>query len=73
MLCVIGTSDVDKAQELLDFHSDIGGWRVSKYDDDTILPTTLYDIVEFEKIDIPTYQHKVIKSKVNTTLIISLK
>ena len=34
---VIDTSDVDKAQELLNFHNDIGGWRVSKSDDDIIL------------------------------------
>ena len=25
---VIDTSDIDKAQELLNFHNDIGGWRV---------------------------------------------
>ena len=60
---VIDTSDVDKAKELLNFHNDIGGWRVSKSDDDIILPTTIYDIVQNEKIEIPTYQHKVIENK----------
>ena len=60
---VIDTSDVEKAQDLLNFHNDIGGWRVSISDDDIILPTTIYDIVQNEKVEIPTYQHKDIEIK----------
>ena len=57
---VIDTTDLEKAKEVLDFNSEIGGWRVNKYDDDITLPTTMYEAVVNEKMEIPTYEHKVI-------------
>ena len=57
---VINTADLEKAKEALDFNSEIGGWRVNKYDDDITLPATMYEAVENEKIEIPAYEHKVI-------------
>ena len=50
---VIDTSNVDEAKGLLDFHNDVGGWRVSKSNEDTILPTVEYNIIENEKVEIP--------------------
>jgi hypothetical protein len=38
----IDTRNVEKAIEILDFHNDIGGWRVSKENDDIILPTVFF-------------------------------
>ena len=70
---VIDTSSVDKAKELLDFHNDaggwrvsksnenindVGGWRVSKSNENIILPTVEYNIIENEKFDIPIVQCK---------------
>ena len=53
----IKAEDEEKATGLLDFHNDIGGWRVSKYDE-IKLPHEGYKIVENQFIKIPTYESK---------------
>ena len=55
---VIDTCNVEKAMKVLDFHNDVGGWRVSKTDNDIIFPTVQYNIVENERIDIPVDECK---------------
>ena len=60
---VIDTSSVDKAKELLGFHNDVGGWRVSKSNQDFILPTVEYNIIENEKLDIPVVKCKELRVK----------
>lgn len=55
---VIDTVDLEKAKKLLEFHIDIGGWRADKHNQDVILPTVNYDIVESEHAKIPTYENK---------------
>ena len=56
----IKAEDEEKATGLLDFHNDIGGWRVSKYDE-IKLPHEGYKIVENQFIKIPTYESKEIE------------
>ena len=58
----IKAEDEEKARGLLDFHNDIGGWRVSKYDD-IKLPNEPYKIVENQLVKIPTYESKNIEIK----------
>ena len=68
----IKAEDEEKATGLLDFHNDIGGWRVSKYDE-IKLPHEGYKIVENQFINIPTYESKEIEinDKYDTDDIIS--
>ena len=56
----IESKDAAKAREVLDFHNDVGGWRVSK-NDDIKLPTDLYKCVRNELIKIPVYESKEIE------------
>ena len=56
----IQKKDEAKAREVLDFHNDVGGWRVSKTDD-TKLPTDEYKFVENKLIEIPVYESKEIE------------
>ena len=51
----IRSEDEAKAREVLDFHSDVGGWRVSKCDD-IKLPTDNYKFAKNELIKIPVYE-----------------
>eukprot|EP00438_Fugacium_kawagutii_P006184 Skav207472 [mRNA] locus=scaffold3545:496284:499559:- [translate_table: standard] len=71
---VIDSKDVEKAKSLLNFHNDIGGWRVSKYGDDIILPLQRYELVRNEMIDIPTLECKelLIKDEYDTDNIIEV-
>ena len=56
----IESKDEAKAREVLDFHNNVGGWRVSKTDD-IKLPTDEYKFVENELIEIPVYESKEIE------------
>ena len=56
----VKAEDEGKARGVLDFHNDIGGWRVSKYDD-IKLPTEQYKIVKNQSVEIPVYECKEIK------------
>ena len=56
----IQKKDEAKAREVLDFHNDVGGWRVSKTDDKK-LPTDEYKFVENKLIEIPVYESKEIE------------
>ena len=58
----IRSEDEAKAREVLDFHNDVGGWRVSKTDD-IKLPTDEYKFVENKLIEIPTYESEEIEVK----------
>ena len=58
----IESKDEAKAREVLDFHNDIGGWRVSKTDD-IKLPTDEYKFVENKLIEIPAYESEEIEVK----------
>ena len=51
----IRSEDEAKAREVLDFHNDVGGWRVSKCDD-IKLPTDNYKFAKNELIKIPVYE-----------------
>ena len=46
------SDDEAKAREVLDFHNDVGGWRVNKTDD-IKLPTDEYKFVQNKLIEIP--------------------
>ena len=50
----IESKDEAKAGRVLDFHHDIGRWRVSKYDD-IKLPNDYFKLVDNQLIQIPTY------------------
>ena len=56
----IESKDEAKAREVLDFHNDVGGWRVSKTDD-IKLPTDEYKFVENKLIEIPIYKSEEIE------------
>ena len=58
----IHKNDEAKAREVLDFHNDVGGWRVSKTDD-IKLPTDEYKFVENKLIEIPDYESEEIEVK----------
>ena len=49
----IDTRNVEKAIEILDFHNDRGGWRASKENDEIMLSSVTYNIVENERVEIP--------------------
>lgn len=55
---VIDTLDVITAKRILDFNDNIGGWRVSKSNDDIALPCVNYEIVQNEMINIPSYDNE---------------
>jgi hypothetical protein len=57
---VVRATDVEKAGGLLNFTSEIGGWRVSKHNDDIKFPTVKYEVVQNEPIEIPIYENKTI-------------
>jgi len=61
----IDTSNVDndKAKDVLDFHRDVGGWRVSHCNKDIILPTAEYNIIENERVEIPVVKCKELQVK----------
>ena len=67
----IQKKDEAKAREVLDFHNDVGGWRVSKTDD-IKLPTDEYKFVENKLIEIPVYESKeiAIEDEYNTDAIV---
>ena len=50
---VLDTCNVEKAKELLEFHNYIGGWKVSKQDEEINLPTEKYEVAKNESIQIP--------------------
>ena len=56
----IESKDEAKAREVLDFHNDVGGWRVSKCDD-IKLPTDEFKFEENKLIEIPTYKSEEIE------------
>ena len=56
----ISSGDEAKAREVLDFHNDVGCWRVSKCDD-IKLPTDEYKFVKNQLIEIPVYKSEVIE------------
>ena len=55
---VIDTVNLEKTKEVLEFHNDIGGWRTDKHNENIILPSVNYDIMENEHINIPMYENK---------------
>ena len=57
---VVRATDVEKAGGLLNFTNEIGGRRVSKYNDDIKFPTVKYEVVQNEPIEIPIYENKTI-------------
>ena len=57
---VIRATDVEKAGKLLNFNNEIGGWRVSKYNDDIKFPSVKYEVMKNELIEIPIYENKII-------------
>ena len=52
---VIDTCNEEKTKQLLEFHDDIGGWKVSKQRDEINLPTVKFNVVNNELIKIPVY------------------
>ena len=60
---VIDTCNEEKAKQLLEFHDDIGGWKVSKQRDEINLPTVKFNVVNNELIKIPVYESKTIDIK----------
>ena len=69
---VIDTFNVERARGLLDFHDDVGGWRVSKAGEEIKVPTTKYEIVKNDKVDLPVYECKelIVKDEYDTDDII---
>ena len=55
---VIDTCNVEKAKEILEFHNNIGGWKVSKHDEEINLPTVKYEVAKNEIVKIPVYESK---------------
>lgn len=55
---VIDTFNVERARGLLDFHDDVGGWRLSVRGEEIKLPTTKNEIVENDKVDLPVHERK---------------
>lgn len=54
LMSSIESKDEGKARKVLDFHHDIGGWRVSKYDG-TKLHNDHFKLVDNQLKQIPTY------------------
>ena len=52
---VIDSYNVEKAKQLLEFHNDIGGWKVSGRDNEINLPTVKYEVVKNDLIKIPVH------------------
>ena len=50
---VIDTCNEEKTKQLLEFHDDVGGWKVSKQRDEINLPTVKFNVVNNELINIP--------------------
>ena len=48
---VIREKDVEPAKKLLNLSDDIGGWRVSTYNEEIKFPTVIYEVVEHELIN----------------------
>ena len=69
---VIREKDVEPARKLLNFSDEIGGWRVSKYNEEIKFPTVIYEVVENELINIPVYksQELPVKNEYDTDSII---
>ena len=57
---VTDTCNEEKTKQLLEFHDDIGGWKVSKQRDEINLPTVKFHVVNNEQIKIPVYESKTI-------------
>ena len=70
---VIDTFNVEKAKKVLDFHNDVGGWRVSKHNENIILPSVNYEIVKNEEVPIPVFENEFIpiEDEYNTKSIIN--
>ena len=47
----------------IEFHDDIGGWKVSKQRDEITLPTVKFSVANNEFIKIPVYESKTIDIK----------
>ena len=47
---------------ILNFHNEIEGWRINKYED-IKLPNVEYEITKNEIIEIPIYKHTIIEIK----------
>ena len=60
---VVDTCNEEKTKQLLEFHDDIGGWKVSKQRDEINLPTVKFNVVNNELIKIPVYESKTIDIK----------
>ena len=60
---VIDSYNVEKAKQLLEFHNDIGGWKVSGRDNEINLPTVKYEVVKNDLIKIPVHESKTIDIK----------
>ena len=68
---VIREQDVEPAKKLLNLSDEIGGWRVSKYNEEIKFPV-IYEVVENELVNILVYksQQLPIKNKYETDTII---
>ena len=64
--------DLEPARKLLNFSDEIGGWRVSKYNEEIKFPTVIHEVVENELINIPVYksQEQTVKNEYDTDSII---
>ena len=60
---VIDTCNEEKTKQILEFHDDIGGWKVSKQRDEINLPTVKFNVVNNELIKIQVYENKTIDIK----------
>ena len=68
---VIREQDVEPAKKLLNLSDEIGGWRVSKYNEEIKFPV-IYEVVENELVNILIFksQQLPIKNKYETDTII---
>ena len=57
---VIDTCNVEKARHLVEFHIDIGGWKVSKQDEEINLPTIKNEVARNEIVEIPFHESKTV-------------
>ena len=55
---VIDTRNEEKTKQLIEFHDDIGGWKVSKQREEINLPTVNFNDVNNELRKIPVYESK---------------
>ena len=60
---VIDSYNVEKAKQLLEFHNDIGGWKVSIQGEEINFPKVKYEVAENDLIKIPVDESKTIDIK----------